>query len=266
MYPVLSLGSFELSSFAVAVAVACLVGAILGTSQARHVGADPNIVWRFIPWAVIAGLIGGRLYQSVINALNGGSALSPFVSRGGLVYYGAIAAGFVVAWLFVRREGYASHLLFDLGAPCVAFSHAIGRVGCFLVGDDYGKPSTLPWAVAFPDGAPPTTAATLRAAGADIPPDVAADAILRVHPTQLYEAAALTLFGIVLWRASRTPHRPWTVFGWYAILYGIWRFAIEFLRIKNDQVGVLGLTSAQVISAGLAVLGSFLLLRARRSN
>lgn len=109
--------------------------------------------------------------------------------------------------------------------------------GCFLVGDDYGRPTDLPWGVAFPEGLPP---------GTD-----------RVHPTQLYEAAPLALlaFFLVRWRHRERPDAA--ILARYLIIAGVLRFLIEFIRI-NPHVA-LGLTVAQWAS-GLAVASGILLL------
>jgi phosphatidylglycerol:prolipoprotein diacylglycerol transferase len=94
----------------------------------------------------------------------------------------------------------------------------IGRIGCFLVGDDYGRPTDLPWGVAFPEGLPPTTTS--------------------VHPTQLYEAVGLGVLGWLLlgWRRSGVPDA--IVLGRYLIGAGALRFVIEFVRVNERVVGV----------------------------
>jgi phosphatidylglycerol:prolipoprotein diacylglycerol transferase len=125
--------------------------------------------------------------------------------------------------------------------PALAFGHLLGRIGCFLVGDDYGRPTSLPWGIAFPEGLPPT----------DTP----------VHPTQLYEAAFLGGLGCLLlrWRKRRAPDA--LVLGRYLALTGTARFLIEFVRI-NERVA-LGLTLAQLVSLGLIVLGVIVMARGR---
>jgi phosphatidylglycerol---prolipoprotein diacylglyceryl transferase len=121
----------------------------------------------------------------------------------------------------------------------LAVGHAIGRVGCFLVGDDYGIPSNLPWAVAFPLGLPPTS--------------------VPVHPTQLYEMAALlAIAGVLLrWRRDHRPDR--FVLGTYLAATGSVRFAIEFLRTRESLFGpfaVAHVFSLAAIGVGVALLYS----------
>jgi phosphatidylglycerol:prolipoprotein diacylglycerol transferase len=125
--------------------------------------------------------------------------------------------------------------------PSLAIGHAIGRVGCFLVGDDYGRPSNLPWAVAFPEGLPPT--------------------IVPVHPTQVYEAIVLAAIAAVLLRWRRAGVSDTDVLGRYFVLAGVTRFAIEFIRVNAAVLGPF--TLAQSISFVLVAIGVVVILRHR---
>ena len=128
--------------------------------------------------------------------------------------------------------------------PALAIGHAIGRIGCFLVGDDYGRPSDLPWAVAFPQGLPPTS--------------------VPVHPTQLYEAAALMLVAWMLFRWRQQGRADMFVLGAYLVLAGAIRFLIEFIRVNVRVVGVLSV--AHLASLMAIALGVAFLLRAKRRH
>ena len=262
MYPTIDLGVLQVSSFSVMLVLASLVATLFGVRQARFLAVDTQIVWGLLPWIAVAGLAGAQLYSVVVGLLGGNTDVAAVWQNRGQVFYGGLIAGLLAAMWRFRRTGLPMHLLLDYGAPCIAIAHAIGRVGCFLVGDDYGYQTALPWAVAFPNGAPPSTAGYLRSMGADIPASVPASSVMSVHPVQLYEAFFLATLAVLLWQASRRPHRPFSVFGMYAIAYGVWRFAIEFLRPKNDHL--LGfLTSAQVISIAMVLLGIALVSRPR---
>jgi phosphatidylglycerol---prolipoprotein diacylglyceryl transferase len=261
MYPQITIGSVQIASFSLMLVVAFLVATMFASRQARFLNFSPMIVWGLLPWAAVAGLAGAQLYSVIINIATGDDIMTAFANRGQVFYGGLIAGTAVAAWRF-RRAGLPLVWMFDYGAPCVAIAHAIGRIGCFLVGDDYGLPTSLPWGVAFPNGAPPSTAQYLRSMGAHVNADIPAATVLAVHPVQLYEAAVLTVLAAWLWRASRRPHQPYAVVAVYAMAYGSWRFVIEFWRPKNDQLlGVL--TSAQCISIGLALIGLFLYAKYR---
>ena len=128
--------------------------------------------------------------------------------------------------------------------PALAIGHAIGRIGCFLVGDDYGRPTDLSWGVAFPEGLPPTT--------------------VPVHPTQLYEAAALAILAVLLIRWRRAGFADEVVLGRYLAIAGAIRFAIEFVRVNERVAGPF--TLAHLISLALVVAGIVLLVGASSSQ
>ena len=121
----------------------------------------------------------------------------------------------------IRRRGLPLAQAFDSAAPGLAIAYAFGRMGCFLVGDDYGLPSNGPFAMVFPrEAAIPSTAGYLRSVGADVPAQLPDAALLAVHPTQLYEIAAALLIFAVLWKVSRPSLAPGRLFGLYLALYG----------------------------------------------
>jgi len=265
MYPLIDVGPFTVASFPALLFAAFLLGSVLGTRQARFLGLEQSIVWNLLPWVAVAALAGAQLYSIALIISRDGASLSQAVAARGQVFYGGLIAGLLVAaWRF-RRMALPLHWMLDYGAPCIAIAHAVGRVGCLLAGDDYGVASDAPWAVAFPQGAPPSTAGYLRDMGDDVPASIPDDAVVSVHPVQLYESAALLAIGMVLWRASRRPHAPFTVFAMYLIAYGTWRFGIEFLRPKNDHM-VAGLTSAQLLSVTFVIVGTAILARARAAS
>jgi len=266
VYPTLHLGPWSVSTFLLALLAAFVVAGWVGVAQARVAVPDesPAFVLDIALWGGIAGLLGARLWYAVVHLPELMRDPAEVLLHGGLVWYGGLLAGVIAgAWRY-RQLGLPFSRLFDYGAAAVIIGHGIGRLGCFLVGDDYGTPTSSWIGIAFPHGAPPSTAGYLRAAGADVPATVPDAAVLRVHPTQLYEAfGALVIFAIVL-RMSRRPFRPWTVFGTYALLYGVERFLLEIIRPKDDRF-VHGLTVSQLASIALALVGAWLVTRGRRA-
>lgn len=241
MYPVLfRIGSFEVTSFGVLVAVGALVGIgifqrELARSRLRADAADAAIA------GVIGGLAGAKLLWT-IEFIGEAPAADLLFSRGGLSWFGGLIGGVGAGVWMLRRRGVPIVRGLAAATPALAIGHAIGRVGCFMVGDDYGRPSNLPWAVAFPEGLPPT----------DVP----------VHPTQLYEAIALVAIAWALWQWRRRGVADPEVVGRYFVLAGMTRFAIEFIRVNEAVAGPL--TLAQLISAGLVAAGLVLLGRRDR--
>lgn len=240
MYPVLfRIGSFEVTSFGAMVATAALVGLWLFRRELKLAGlpadaGDAGIV------GVFGGLIGAKLLWTIEHA---GEA--PFTellfSRGGLSWYGGLIGGVGAGLAFILVRGWPVIGVLAAATPSLAFGHLIGRIGCFLVGDDYGKPTDLPWGISFPEGLPPTT--------------------VPVHPTQLYEAAGLAVLGTLLirWRRSGVDSRA--VLGRYLLGAGALRFAVEFLRV-NEQV-LLNLSVAHLASIAAIIAG---LVLTRRSG
>jgi phosphatidylglycerol:prolipoprotein diacylglycerol transferase len=150
----------------------------------------------------------------------------------------------------------------ELTSAALALGYALGRVGCFLVNDDYGIPSTLPWAMKFPQGLPPTTVGALTQMHVPFPPGSNLGEVVAVHPTQLYETAVMFLAFVWLWRMRTHRHAIGWRFGLYLVLAGVERFLVEFVRAKDDRI--LGPVSlAQVTSVAVVLAGIFVMLRLR---
>jgi phosphatidylglycerol:prolipoprotein diacylglycerol transferase len=217
MYPVLfTIGGFEITSFGVMVAIAALVGVSMFRRELARSGLSENAVDGAII-GVLAGLAGAKLLWAIEH--RGEEPFSALLlSRGGLSWFGGLVGG-------------------------VGAGHAIGRIGCFLVGDDYGRPTSLPWGVAFPRGLPPT----------DVP----------VHPTQLYEAIVLAILTVLLLRWRRRGVNDSVVLGRYLAIAGTTRFLIEFIRV-NQRV-VAGLTVAHIAALLMTLAGVALILTAPSS-
>jgi phosphatidylglycerol---prolipoprotein diacylglyceryl transferase len=242
MYPVIvRIGSFEITSFGVLVGTAALVGLwIFGRELARS-RLSPDAINAAVG-GVLGGLAGAKLLWTIEF-----SGLAPMTdllfSRGGLSWFGGLIGGVGTGLWLLRRQRVPIVRALAAATPALAVGHAIGRIGCFMVGDDYGRPSSLPWAVAFPEGLPPT----------DVP----------VHPTQLYETIALLAltWWLLRWRRRDVPDG--VVLGRYLILAGAIRFAIEFVRVNLPILGPL--TLAQLIAFALIVAGACVLLASKGS-
>src|SRR3972149_3678070 len=146
--------------------------------------------------AVIGGIIGGKVWYAVLYRDWG-----TLLSRGGLVWYGGFLGGVLAVILNGWRRRVPMRFTMELVAPALAVGYALGRVGCFLVQDDYGVPTSLPWGMKFPQGWPPSTAQNLmRDFSVTLPPGTQSTDVLAVHPTQLYEVALMLLAFWWIWR------------------------------------------------------------------
>ncbi len=238
MYPVIGrIGGFEITSFGVLVALGSLCGLWVFGRELRARQLPPSLENAALV-GTLGGLVGAKLMWVV--EFSGRAPIQDLLfSRAGLSWFGGLLGGLIagIGLIVARRWPLIPSLA--AAAPAVAVGHMLGRIGCFLVGDDYGTPSDLPWAVAFPQGAPPI--------------DVA------VHPTQLYEAIFLGWLAWWLVRLRKRGASDYRILGTYLVLAGAFRFLVEFIRV-NDPV-LFGATLAQVFSTALMIAGGIILLR-----
>jgi len=249
-------GSFEITGYGIMMMVGFLVGGWLIALELRRRGLYEEYAAVITVAAVIGGIIGAKLWYWV---LNGGSLFS----RGGLVWYGGFIGGFVAVMLNGWRLKVPIRWTFHLCAPALAAAYALGRIGCFIVNDDYGRPTSLPWGVKFPQGLPPTTAQQMQETfGIAVAPGTDPTTVLAVHPTQLYEVVLMLGVFALLWRLRKRNRPIGWLFGVYLVLAGIERFLIEFVRAKDDRI--FGpLTVAQVTSLVLIAGGTYFMYRWR---
>ena len=252
-------GPLGFTGFGIAVLLAFLVGQVVAQRELARRGIDPEPVNDMVFAAVIGGLLGAKLYYVVV--LGHWDAM---FERGGFVYWGGLLGGTLSVMAVVVKKRFGLWRMLDVGGMACAAAYAVGRTGCWAVGDDYGRPWTGFLAVAFPQGAPPSTAGTMaQEFGIAMPHGVSPSAVLSVYPTQLYEVVLGFIMFIVLWRMRDHKHAEGWLFGVYMVLAGLERFAIEFLRAKDDRL-LLGLTYAQGIALVFAAAGvAVMMLRSR---
>jgi phosphatidylglycerol---prolipoprotein diacylglyceryl transferase len=243
MWPVLfRVGSIDITSFGVMVALGALVGLWVFRRELARAGL-PDAALDAAVFGLIGGLIGAKLLY-VFEHLDESSFVSLLLDRGGMSWFGGFVGGLLAGFVTIRRHRWPLVSVLAAATPALAVGQLLGRIGCFLVGDDYGRPTSLPWGVAFPRGLPPT----------DVP----------VHPTQLYEAAFLGVLAWLLIRWRRHGLSDWTVLGRYFLIAGLFRFALEFLRVNVRVAGPF--TVAHFFAALVAVLGLAILARGRRRD
>ena len=245
------IGPLAISPFGVMMVLAFLGSwALLRWGVRRLEIGDEEDASALLLAAGIGGIVGAKIYYSI---LYGDWHL--LFDRSGLVWYGALIGGTFAALWTIHRRGLPLWPVIDAAGPAVAIGYSLGRVGCFLVGDDYGYPTGLPWGVKFPYGLPaPTTAGFMRREyGASIPEGVVANDLVAVHPTQLYETLAalvICVLGVYLIKRGTGVGRVAIVS--FALL-ALERFGVEFLRAKDDRFFG-DFTVAQAISVLVIVL------------
>jgi phosphatidylglycerol:prolipoprotein diacylglycerol transferase len=245
------IGWFQFTGFGIAVLLAFVIAQITSGEVLAERGRDASVTADCVFAAVVGGLLGAKIYYAILT----GDATNLF-HRAGFVFWGGLIGGMAAVALLIRVRHWRFTRISDAAAPGLAAAYAIGRTGCWAVGDDYGRPWNSPLAVAFPDGAPPSTAQNLtQLFHVPVPPGTPPTQVLAVYPTQLFEVTLGFVMFLILWRLRNHRHAEGWLFGLYCVLAGIERFIIEFFRAKDDRY--FGpLTSAQIIALCFALGGA----------
>ncbi|VTR77183.1 Prolipoprotein diacylglyceryl transferase [Cellulomonas hominis] len=235
MRPVLfSLFGIDVQTYGVSKAGAALLAAHLLGREFTRLGLKRESAHALVFWATVWGFVGAKVYFVLENL---DDLTWHHLGGMGFTWYGGLIAGVIAALVVIRRHGLPLGTTAGAAAIPLSVAYGVGRLGCFFAGDGtYGKPSDLPWAMTFADGAVPT----------NVP----------VHPTQLYETlAAFVIAGVLWWARKRVPGSA--LFGAYLVLSGLARFQVEFLRTNSPLVAWLTqpqLWSLASIGAGLVVI------------
>jgi phosphatidylglycerol:prolipoprotein diacylglycerol transferase len=232
--------------------MAFVIGQVTAQRELARRGYDPEPMGDVVFAAVVGGLLGGKLYYAILM----GDPSAVF-SRAGFVFWGGLMGGILASYVVIRRKHLPFTRISDVCAPALAAGYAIGRTGCWAVGDDYGRPFNGFGAVSFPNGAPPSTVANMTQLFHIAPPQGSApNQVLSVYPTQLYEVALGFVMFLILWRFRDHKHAEGWLFGLYCVLAGIERFIIEFVRAKDDRFFFGTFTTAQLIALAFAIGGA----------
>jgi phosphatidylglycerol---prolipoprotein diacylglyceryl transferase len=259
----------------VAIALICAFFVLRADFARRGISADAEAI---IGITGLAGLAGSRLYHLLESPAEFFANPWPqLFSTMGFAFAGAVIGGFIALLLMAWRFRMKPLLMLDVASPAAALGYGIGRIGCLLSGDgDYGIATNLPWGIAFHPLAPDSRilhfiridqGALEPSYGRNVggfPPD----AIVRVHPTPIYEFLVALLIFWILWRLgersfkSRAPNG--IVFSAYLILTGIARYLVEIIRINPRSF--YGMTNAQAASVVSIVAGVILFVFVPRSS
>ena len=254
-------GFLELTGFGLAVLMAFVIAQIVCQREfwRRGQNAESEAMPDIVLAALIGTLIGAKTYYVV---LTGDPAA--FFSRGGFVFWGGFIGAVGLCYATIQYKKLNFLKIADVAGIGIAAGYAVGRTGCWAVGDDYGRPFSGFFATQFPEGAPPSTAAVMsQQFGVQFPAGTNMSDVIAVYPTQLYETLMGFVMFVILWRLRKHANLPGWLFGMYCILAGVERFIVEFFRAKDDRL-VIGLSVAQII--GIAILGIGVGIVATRSK
>jgi phosphatidylglycerol---prolipoprotein diacylglyceryl transferase len=256
MIPViLRLGPVTIYSYGLMMALGFIAGDLLLSQECRRRGFSSELGTALIVWGAIGGLAGARFYDVFDNwSAYMSHPWSIVFSGAGFVWYGGLIGGIIATWLVARYHRVSFLTVADMCAAPLALGMAFGRMGCQLSGDgDWGLPSTLPWAMAYPRaivGWGPDTVLKLDSHGRLVSgffPGV------RVQPTPIYEAILYVAIFCLLWSIRKKVSLAGELLCLYLILAGTARFMVEFVRI-NPRV-LWGLSEAQIISLCMIAAG-----------
>jgi len=236
-------------TFGLMLALSFVIGIWLSLRRGRAAGFDPQVILDLCFVIMVSSLVGVRTFFVLTHReLYREWYRFFFIWDGGLTLFGGLLLAMVaVAW-YVRRNRLRFLEIADVLAPAVMLGIGITRLGCFLSGCCFGKPTDLPWGVHFPA----TCLASTTFGG------------LALHPSQLYASLiAFAAFAFLL-LAERRPVPPGTTFGRFLVIYGVARFLLEFTRfIEPSQQIALGLSNNQFLSLGLTLAGAVVLITRR---
>jgi len=290
MYPVIfQYKNLVISSYGLMLMIAFLTCNYLMKRYFKSIHINEDIADDLIFYAAIGGILGSKIYyiiefwntegynniQGLINIIKGFlnfnlemifAGINQFGS--GLVFLGGLIGGLIAVTIYIYKNNLDWFTVADWVAPFLALGHSIGRIGCFLVGDCYGHPCNLPWAVSFKNGLPPTTFESFKYNYPDWFLNNGMSAIYKpndiifVHPTQIYESITYMILFFYLSYIRNNRKYKGQVFLEYLFCAGIARFIIEFFRLNPTYL--LNLTGAQYISVLMILVSSILMYRHRR--
>ncbi len=249
-------GLLHIRSYGLMMAVAFLAGTGLGLREAKRLGLDEDKVVNVILVVLIASVLGARALYVMEHIpefrREWGSVIALW--QGGLTLYGGIVAGTAAGLMAARRFGLPMWTVADALAPSLALGTVIGRVGCYLNGCCYGRPTRLPWGVVFP----PDSFAGLEFGNAP------------VHPSQLYAGAGGLVLFLILWAMRRRFSVAGTLFWTFIVLFALMRIPLDMTRAWEPEATLLRLqgfaiTESQLTSLALALFALLMIVRLHRT-
>lgn len=253
---------FKIYFYGILIMLGALAATWLSSRRARDYGQDPDMAWDILPWALLGGIIGARVWhiltppqsmvdQGITTAYYLTHPLEMiWIRNGGLGIPGAVIGGFLAVYLYTRRKDISVLTWADIVAPGLALAQAVGRWGNFFNQEVYGAPTNLPWRLFIDES---RRLPEYR--------DVA-----YYHPLFLYEFVwNIMNMGILLWASRRYRDRlkNGDIFLMYLVIYGVGRFLLEFLRL--DPSPVAGINANQGLML-VVVVASLLALYLRHRN
>ncbi len=269
MIPVLfKIGPLSIYSFGFMLVVAFYSCFYLLTKEMKRLGYETKLASDIVFAAAVGGILGSKVYYLLENISRTiDDPIGMIFSGAGLVFLGGLIGGTLGVTYVIRKNNLNWFEFGDIVAPLLILGYAIGRMGCFLVGDDYGLPTHLSIGMIFEQGIPPTTTYSFEAYYPWIDISGFEPGLIAVLPTQLMETCLGLLIFFYLWKKRTSVLVKGQLFFTYLILAGIERFVIEFIRVNPKYIWFtdsIGFSGAQLISI-LMILTGFVLINYRQN-
>ncbi len=253
MRPILfKIGPVPVYGYGFMLAVAFLVATYIAARRAEKEGIPSQTIFDLGLYMLISAVVGARIFHVLQHLKSYGSFVDAIaIWRGGLsglAFYGGFAPALLVGVLYLRHKKLSVGKVTDTIAPSLILGTGIGRIGCFLAGCCFGKPTSLPWGVTFPEN----SLASLELGGLE-----------KVHPTQLYSSISLFSIFVILLVLRRYIKIDGLLFLITVLMYSVHRFLIDFVRYYAPEEHIGSLATSQVMSiiaAIIAVLAAILLI------
>ena len=257
MYPkILDLGTITIHTYGLLLAAAFIAGIWIAARNGKKAGIDADTTWNLGLIVLFSALVGSKISLLLTDFSYYSENPRQFFSLSTFhlneSYYGGLILALATAVIFIRKRNIPPLILADLAAPGIAFGQAIAGIGCFLAGCCYGRPTDLPWGIAFSD----PYSSQSQGTPLHVP----------LHPTQLYEAAGVFLIFLLLMHRLSRKFQSGQIVLEYLGLFALLRFAVEFFRGDDRHFVLYGLMSASQLIALLTFIGTaalYFLLRCR---
>ena len=247
------IGSLPVRGYGLMVAIAFLVAIYLAAHRAKKEGIPSQTIFDLGLYLLVSALLGARIFHYFQHRDSYQSFTDVFkVWQGGLAYYGGFLLALTVGVLYLRSRKLSIAKVTDIFAPSLVLGLGIGRIGCFLAGCCFGKPTSLPWGVTFP-----RESLVWMEIGSQ-----------KVHPTQLYSSLSLICIFVVLLILRRHIKLPGQLFLSAVLMYALHRFFIDFLRhyTSDERIGSLATSQVMSVLAGTIAVAAMIALAVRRAS
>jgi len=261
----IDLGFIYIRFYGIVIMLGALAATWLASREARRFGQNPEVAWDLMPWALIGGIIGARLWHVFTpTASNVAAGLTtqyylshPLdilnIPKGGLGIPGGVIGGFLAGWIYTRRNSISLGAWADAIAPGLLLAQAVGRWGNFFNQEVYGSPTNLPWKLFIEPG--------YRLAEFQ--------SVEYYHPLFLYEALLNVLgMALILWVGRKFADRlkRWDLFLMYLVTYPTIRFFLEFLRLDTSPVGSININQTIMACVAVAAIVTLVFRHTRKSE